>query len=69
MANSGPNTNGSQFFITLEATPHLDNRHSIFGEVVEGLDVVQKIGRVKTDKSDRPLTPVVMTKVTIERVA
>jgi cyclophilin family peptidyl-prolyl cis-trans isomerase len=67
MANAGPNTNGSQFFITLGPTPHLDRRHSVFGAVVEGLDVVEKIGKVKTGAQDRPVTPVVMNKVTIER--
>jgi len=67
MANSGPNTNGSQFFITDAPTPHLNNHHTIFGEVVAGLDVVKKIARVQTGPKDKPATPVVMNRVSIVR--
>lgn len=67
MANAGPNTNGSQFFLTLAPTPHLDRRHSVFGAVIKGLDIIDEIGRVNTDRNDRPVKPIVMTKVTIER--
>jgi cyclophilin family peptidyl-prolyl cis-trans isomerase len=65
MANAGPNTGGSQFFITLVATDWLDGRHAVFGKVVDGMDVVSSIGKVQTGPQDRPLEDITIEEVTI----
>ncbi len=69
MANAGSNTNGSQFFITLVPTSWLDNKHTVFGEIAEGIEVIRKVGKTPTARGDKPITPITITAVTIERVA
>lgn len=67
MANAGPNTGGSQFFITLAATPWLDGHHAVFGKVIEGMETVREIGHAETDFQDRPCDDIIIETVTVQK--